>query len=144
MITHARDTTHHQKTNTTSETRRLATRERPTTVTTLITPDRAKELRRSAAHHAGMILITALRAGWDPDHYFPNEAERDLVLEEVERIAHEIRVRAIVGTSQPCSYCNFPYRIKADGTVHHHNGVDPAGFSSGEPCPGVGKPPRTS
>jgi len=121
---------------TTDETRRLAATE------TLITPARAKELRRSAAHHAGMLIITALKAGFDPDHYFPDDAERDLVLEEIGRIGEEIKRRAIVGTSQPCGYCNFPYRIKADGTVHHHNGVDSAGFSSGEPCPGVGKPPR--
>jgi hypothetical protein len=109
----------------------------------LITPARAKELRRSATHHAAMILITALRAGWDPEHYFPNEAERDLVLEEVDRIAHEIKARAMVGTSQPCGECGFPYRVKSDGTMHRHTGVSPSGFSTGEPCPGVGKPPRT-
>ncbi|CAL9349375.1 hypothetical protein SUDANB1_00429 [Streptomyces sp. enrichment culture] len=108
----------------------------------LITPDRAKELRRAAAHQAGMIIITAIRAGFDPDHYFPDEAERDLVLEEVERIGHEIKARAFVGTSQPCGECGFPYRVKADGTMHRHTGVTPSGFSTGRPCPGVGKPPR--
>lgn len=113
-------------------------------MTKLITPERGKELRRAAAHHAGMILTTALRAGWDPEHYFPNEAERDLVLEEVERIANEIKLRAIVGTSQRCGTCNFPYRVKGDGTMHRHTGVSPSGFSTGQPCPGVGKPPRLS
>lgn len=107
----------------------------------LISPTRAKELRRSATHHAAMILITALRAGWDPEHYFPDQAERDLVLEEVERIAYEIKARALVGTSQRCPVCNFPYRVKANGTMHRHTGVSPSGFSTGKPCPGVGKPP---
>jgi hypothetical protein len=108
----------------------------------LITPERGKELRRAAAHHAGMILITAIRAGWDPDHYFPNEAERDLVLEEVERIGYEIKARAVIGTSQRCAECGFPYRVKSDGTMHRHTGVSPSGFSTGKPCPGVGKPPQ--
>lgn len=108
----------------------------------LITPERGKELRRAAAHHAGMILTTALRAGWDPDHYFPDEAERDLVLEEVERIAEEIKARALVGTRRPCSVCGFPYRVRKDGAVGRHNGVTPNGFASGERCPGVGRPPR--
>ncbi|MBE4761707.1 hypothetical protein [Streptomyces caniscabiei] len=111
-------------------------------MTELITPSRGKELRRSAAHHAGMILITALRAGWDPEHYFPNEAERDLVLEEVERIGQELKARALVGTSQPCAECGRPFRIKADGTVGHHDGIAPNGYASGRPCPGVGHPPR--
>ncbi|GAA3852078.1 hypothetical protein GCM10023084_02840 [Streptomyces lacrimifluminis] len=107
----------------------------------LITPGRAKELRRSAAHHAAMILITARRSGWDPEHYFPDEAERDLVFDEVDRIAEEIKLRAIVGTTQRCPECNFPYRVKADGTMHRHTGCSPSGFSTGRPCPGVGKPP---
>jgi hypothetical protein len=107
----------------------------------LITPERGKELRRAATHHAAMILITALRAGWDPDHYFPNDAERELVLEEVERIGLELKARALAGTVQRCGHCNFPYRVKADGTMHRHTGVDPAGFSTREACPGVGQPP---
>lgn len=113
-------------------------------MTTLITPERAKELRRAAAHQAGMIIITAIKAGFDPDHYFPDEAERDLVLEEVERIGYEIKARAIVGTSQPCAECNRPFRIKANGTVHHHDGIAPNGYASSEPCPGAGRPPRGS
>jgi hypothetical protein len=109
----------------------------------LITPDRAKELRRSAAHHAAMIIITARRAGWDPDNYFSDEVERDLIFEEVDRIAQEIKLRAIVGTSQPCAECGRTFRVKADGTVHHHEGVSVIGYASGERCPGAGRPPRT-
>ncbi|MFD6553754.1 hypothetical protein [Streptomyces sp. NPDC058398] len=108
----------------------------------LITPTRAKELRRAAARHAGGMILVSL-VEWDPSEYFPNEGERDLVLDEVERIAHEIKARAIVGTSQPCGECGFPYRVKSDGTMHRHTGVSPSGFSTGKPCPGVGKPPRT-
>lgn len=111
----------------------------------LITPGRAKEIKRAAARHAAGMIFVSL-GEWDPQRYNPesarNDAEEELLREEVERIADEIRARAIAGTSQPCSYCGIPYRIKTDGTVHHHNGVAPNGFSSGEPCPGVGKPPR--
>lgn len=110
----------------------------------LITPRRGKELRRAAAHHAGMIIITALRAGFDPDHYFPDEAERELVLDEIERIGNEIKARAIAGTTQRCGECGFPCRVKANGTMHRHTGVSPSGFSTGEPCPGVGKPPAAA
>ncbi|MEE1838158.1 hypothetical protein [Streptomyces sp. SP17KL33] len=111
-------------------------------MTDLIHPRRAQELRRAATHHAAMIIITAIRAGWDPDHYFPNEAERDLILEEVEHIANELKARAIVGTLQPCSECDFPYTVNADGTIRHHHGIAPNGYSTGERCPGVGEPPR--
>lgn len=110
----------------------------------LITPERGKELRRAAAHHAGMLIITALKAGFDPEHYFPDEAERDLVLEEIERIGNEIKVRSVVGTRRPCSVCGFPYLVRKGGVIGRHVGVDPAGFSSGERCPGVGEPPRTN
>lgn len=100
-------------------------------------------LRRAAARHAGMILTTALRAGWDPDHYFPNEAERDLILEEVERIADELRARALVGTRRPCSVCGFRHLVRTGGVVGRHVGTDAAGFSTGEKCPGVGRSPRS-
>jgi hypothetical protein len=109
----------------------------------LITPGRAKEIRRTATHQAGMILVTALRAGWDPEHYFPDEAERDLVLEEVERIAGELLARALVGTRRPCSVCGFPYLVRKGGVIGHHVGTDAAGFSTGRWCDGVGEPPRT-
>ncbi|MGW7786009.1 hypothetical protein [Streptomyces tricolor] len=109
----------------------------------LITPERAKELRRAAARHAGGMILVSL-VEWDPTEYFPNEAERDLVLEEVERIGNEIKARALVGTTQRCGECNLPYRVKADGTMHRHTGVTAAGFSTGEPCPGVGKPPASA
>jgi hypothetical protein len=112
----------------------------------LITPNRAKEIKRAAARHAAGMLLVSL-GEWAPQQYAPhdarNDAEEELLRDEVERIAQEIRTRALVGTSQPCSYCNIPYRIKANGTVHHHNGIAPNGFSSGEACPGAGKPPRT-
>lgn len=111
-------------------------------MTTLITPARAKELRREAHRHAAGILRNALTS-WDPDHYFPDEAERDLVTEEVDAISRRLAALAIVGTYQPCAECGIPYRIKANGTVHHHNGIAPNGYSSGDPCPGVGKPPRS-
>lgn len=110
----------------------------------LIHPDRAKELRRGAAHHAAMIILTALKAGFDPDHYFPDDAERDLVLEEIERIGEEIKARAIVGTHQRCSVCGFPYKVITGGVLGRHYGVTLAGFSSGVRCDGVHKPPRRS
>ncbi|NUS80746.1 MAG: hypothetical protein HOV70_31690 [Streptomyces sp.] len=114
-------------------------------MTTPITPSRAKEIKRAAARHAAGMLMVSL-SEWEPQKYNPesarDDAEEALVREEIERIADEIRLRAIVGTSQPCAECGIPYRIKTDGTLHHHNGVAPNGYSSGDPCPGVGKPPR--
>jgi hypothetical protein len=56
----------------------------------------------------------------------------------------EIKARAIVGTRRPCSVCGFRYLVRTGGVVGRHHGVDAAGFSTGERCPGVGKPPRTS
>lgn len=83
---------------------------------------------------------------WAPQKFNPesarNDAEEALLREEIERIADEIKARAIVGTPQPCGSCGFPYLVKTDGTMHFHHGVDAAGFSSGERCPGVGEPPR--
>lgn len=111
----------------------------------LITPDRAKEIKRAAARHAGGMLMVSL-SEWEPRKYNPesarSDAEEELLRDEVERIADELKARALVGTSQPCGYCNLSFRIKGDGTVGHHFGMDSAGFSSGERCPGVGKPPR--
>lgn len=113
----------------------------------LVTPERAKEIKRAAARHAAGMLLVSL-GEWAPQQYAPHDArddaEEELLRDEIERIAAELRARARVGTSQPCSYCNLPYRIKADGTVGHHFGMDRAGFSTGERCPGVGKPPRTA
>ena len=100
------------------------------------------ELKRAALRHAAGMLYVEL-AGWDPDHYFPNEAERDLVHEEVQRIADELRARSLVGTRRPCSVCGFGYLVRQDGTVGRHVGTDEAGFSTGERCEGVGRPPRT-
>ncbi|MEV8353163.1 hypothetical protein ACFVTT_23405 [Streptomyces niveus] len=113
----------------------------------LVTPARAKEIKRAAARHAaGMIWISL--SEWAPQQFAAadarNDAEEEVLREEVERIALEIRGRAFVGTSQPCSECGIPHRIKANGTLHHHNGMDRAGFSTGQPCLGVGKPPRNS
>ncbi|MGX1254126.1 hypothetical protein RKD48_006637 [Streptomyces ambofaciens] len=113
--------------------------------TELISPERAKEIKRAAARHAGMMILVSV-GEWEPQKYAPhdarNDAEQELLIEEVERIGNEIKARALVGTSQWCSYCNLPFRVKADGTVGHHLGMDRSGFSSGERCPGVGKPPR--
>lgn len=113
----------------------------------LVTPDRAKEIRRAAARHAGMMILVSV-GEWEPQKYAPhdarNDAEQELLIEEVERIAYEIKARALVGTSQRCPECNFPYRVKADGTMHHHNGIAPNGYASGEPCPGVGEPPAAA
>lgn len=115
-------------------------------MTDLITPGRAKEIKRAAARHAAGMLMVSL-SEWAPQQYAPhdarNAAEEELLREEVERIADEIKRRAIVGTSRPCVECNRPFRIKADGTVHHHDGIAPNGYSSGNACPGVGQPPRT-
>jgi hypothetical protein len=114
-------------------------------MTELITPERAKEIKRAAARHAAGMLTVSLTE-WDPQKYNPelarNDAEEELLREEVEQIAAEIRARAIAGTTQRCAECGFPYRVKADGTMHRHTGVSSSGFSTGEPCPGVGKPPR--
>lgn len=111
----------------------------------LITPDRAKEIRRAALRHAGGMLMVSL-SEWEPRKYNPDSArdaaEEEPLREEVERIADELKARAIVGTSQPCVECNRSFRIKADGTVGHHDGISFSGYASGERCPGVGKPPR--
>lgn len=119
----------------------------PETTNELITPQRAKEIRRAAARHAaGMILVSLVE--WAPQEYAEhdarNDAEEALLREEVGCIADEIRARALVGTPQPCGSCGFPYTVRTDGTMHFHHGVTPAGFSSGERCPGVGEPPRAN
>ncbi|MGR3875736.1 hypothetical protein ACUXZZ_45205 (plasmid) [Streptomyces graminifolii] len=111
----------------------------------LIHPDRAKQIRRAAARHAAGMLMVSL-SEWNPRKYNPdsarNDAEEELLREEVERIANELRARALVGSLQPCSVCGFPYTVRANGTIRRHNGVSPAGFSSGTDCDGVGEPPR--
>ncbi|MER7487990.1 hypothetical protein ABTY20_19190 [Streptomyces sp. NPDC126497] len=107
----------------------------------LITPERHEVLKRAALRHAAGMLHVAL-TGWDPDHYFPDEAERDLVQEEVQKIADELRARAAVGARRPCSVCGFPYLVRKGGVLGRHVGTDAAGFSTGERCPGVGRPPR--
>ena len=109
----------------------------------LITPERAKEIRRAAARHAGMMILVSV-GEWEPREYVRTDAERDLLIEEVERIGQEIKARALAGTSRPCSRCGFSYQVKSNGTLRRHVGVDPAGFSSGETCPGAGKPPRSA
>ncbi|SDM76697.1 hypothetical protein [Streptomyces wuyuanensis] len=43
-----------------------------------------------------------------------------------------------------CPSCGLSYALKADGTMRRHHGMTLAGFSTGEPCPGVGKPPSTA
>jgi len=64
------------------------------------------------------------------------------------RICDRSRVRAAMAksrgkdtTRKPCSVCGLPYALKANGTVFRHHGMDPAGFSTGEQCPGAGQPP---
>jgi hypothetical protein len=111
----------------------------------LIHPDRGAEIRRAAARHAAGMLMISL-SEWDPQKYNPdsarNDAEEQLLRDEVERIANELRARALVGTRQPCSVCEFPHTVRADGTIRRHNGVTLAGFSTGTRCDGVGRPPR--
>lgn len=109
----------------------------------LITPERGAGIRRAALRHAaGMIRVSLVE--WDASEYFPDAAEEELLREEVERIADELRARALVGTRRPCSVCGFRYLVRTGGVVGRHHGVDEAGFSTGERCPGVGEPPRTA
>lgn len=115
-------------------------------MTDLIDPARAKEIKRSAARHAAGMLMVSL-SEWAPREYAPgdarNDAEEELLREEVESIAAELRRRSTVGTYQPCSTCGISYRVKADGTVGRHHGMDRAGFSTGQPCAGIGDSPST-
>lgn len=113
------------------------------TVDELITPERDAALRRAALRHAAGMLHVSL-VEWDAGEYFPDEAEEDRVREEVERIADELRARALIGTRRPCSVCGFPYLVRKDGAVGRHAGTDEAGFSTGERCAGVGRPPRSN
>ncbi|MFF1284370.1 hypothetical protein ACFVY4_26960 [Streptomyces sp. NPDC058299] len=114
-------------------------------MTDLITPARAADIRRAAARHAAGMLLVSL-GEWAPQQYAPhdarNDAEEELLREEVERIAAELRARSIVGTYQVCAGCGFSYRVITGGVLRYHHGIDPAGFSSGERCEGVGEPPR--
>jgi hypothetical protein len=113
----------------------------------LIHPARGEEIKRAAARHAAGMIFVSL-GEWDPQRYNPesarNDAEEELLREEVERIAAELRARAIVGTRQSCSVCGFPYQVIAGGVLRHHFGVTAAGFSSGERCDGAGEPPTRS
>jgi hypothetical protein len=68
------------------------------------------------------------------------------------RICDRSRARAAMAASRgkgesarmPCAECGLPYAIKANGTVYRHVGMDAAGFSTGEQCPGAGKPPAAA
>ncbi|WP_037616355.1 hypothetical protein [Streptomyces aureus] len=112
-------------------------------MTTLITPGRAADIRRAAHHHAAGMLMVSL-GEWEPQKYNPesasNDAEEELLREEVERIAGELRTRALVGTHANCGACDRPYTVKGDGTIRRHFGLTAAGFSTGNPCPGADKP----
>lgn len=115
-------------------------------MSTLITPDRAQEIKRAAARHAAGMLTVSLTE-WDPKKYNPesarNDDEEQLLREEIERIAEELQGRARVGTRGNCAVCNLNYSIKGDGTIRRHFGMTLSGFSTGEPCPGADKPPAT-
>lgn len=116
-------------------------------MTTLITPSRAKEIKRAAARHAAGMITVSLNE-WEPQKYNPesarDDAEEELLREEIERIAEELRGRARVGTRGNCAVCNLNYSIKGDGTIRRHFGMTPAGFSTGNPCPGADKPPANA
>ncbi|MEU8362356.1 hypothetical protein AB0C27_40690 [Nonomuraea sp. NPDC048882] len=44
-----------------------------------------------------------------------------------------------------CPSCRRSYaRVRSTGAMRRHNGIDSSGFSTGKPCPGVGKPPLPS
>jgi len=49
--------------------------------------------------------------------------------------------RAANGGQGTCSVCGLAYRLRPRGGLWRHYGITAAGFSTGEPCPGVGKPP---
>lgn len=51
------------------------------------------------------------------------------------------RKRRTASVRANCSACHLPYAVKADGTVYRHNGLDAAGFNTGQLCPGAGQPP---
>lgn len=109
----------------------------------LISPERAEMIRSLAPFYASRI-IEVQSAEWDPLNYvdaIETEDEAELLREAVQDVGRRIRTQAMVGTSQPCSVCRNPYRVKADGTVWSHNGIGRGGYSSGEPCPGAGEPP---
>lgn len=40
-----------------------------------------------------------------------------------------------------CPVCSLEYQLTQKGRLGRHNGITPAGFSTGERCPGVGEPP---
>lgn len=39
-----------------------------------------------------------------------------------------------------CPVCNLDYAVTKAGRIGRHHGMDPAGFSTGKPCEGVGAP----
>ena len=114
-------------------------------MTELITPERAKEIRRAAARHAGMMIRIA-NGEWDPQKYNPDsardDAEEELLKEEVEKIAVEIMSRALVGTSQLCSECGRPFLVKKNGKIHYHEALYPVGAGEDSSCPGFDEYPR--
>lgn len=111
----------------------------------LITPERGKEIRLAAARHAGMMIAIA-NGEWDPQRFNPdsarNDAEEELLKEEVEKIAVEIMSRGLVGTSHPCSECARMFLVKKNGKIHHHDAMYPVGPGEDPGCPGVNKYPR--
>ncbi|MFJ4837139.1 hypothetical protein [Streptomyces sp. NPDC088746] len=116
-------------------------------MTELIAPHRAAEIKRAAARHAAGMLKVSLNE-WAPQEYASgdarNDAEEELLRDEIERIAADLRGRSLVGTRQPCIACNVTHKVKENGTVGHHHGMDAAGFSTGRTCPGYGRPPATA
>ncbi|MGC4918681.1 hypothetical protein [Streptomyces albogriseolus] len=116
-----------------------------TPATELVTPERAKEIKRAAARHAAGMLLVSL-GEWAPQQYAPHDArddaEEELLRDEIEHIAAELRAQARAGTRGHCAVCNRGYSIKGDGTIRRHFGITLAGFSTGNPCPGADKPPR--
>ncbi|MFC7791317.1 hypothetical protein [Streptomyces cinereoruber] len=40
-----------------------------------------------------------------------------------------------------CAWCHIPYALTKSGRLTWHHGITEAGFSTGETCDGVGRPP---
>ncbi|MFI8360750.1 hypothetical protein ACIGD1_11380 [Streptomyces sp. NPDC085612] len=113
----------------------------------LITPARAAEIKDAALRHAGRMILVSV-GEWAPKEFAANDArndaEADLLVEEVERIAREILDRRRPRGRRACSVCGLDYLVRRDGRIGHHHGMDPAGFSTGSRCAGVGEPPAAS
>ncbi|MFC8332797.1 hypothetical protein [Streptomyces olivaceus] len=43
-------------------------------------------------------------------------------------------------TRGECPACGLIFQLTKDGVLRRHHGMTPAGFSTGERCPGVGEP----